>query len=140
YPVSAPPKGFFFDSAVRQGVSFFNYGEAAAGLAFPDTQANSEEESVRGQVLKNSEYITQYPSSGAINKDPITQRETLDHDPCEGAGPPTGPPCPTLNPFTQVSRMQYFSKRFQAQLAACPDPAAPSPCQVPRYNELLFPN
>ena len=84
YPISAPPKGFFFDSAVRQGVSFFNYGEAAAGLAFPDSQANPDENSVRGQVLKNSEFITQYPSSGAINKDPITQRETLDHDPCQG--------------------------------------------------------
>jgi hypothetical protein len=140
YPISAPPKGFFFDSAVRQGVSFFNYGEAAAGLAFPDSQANSEEESVRGQVLKNSEFITQYPSSGAISKDPITQRETLDHDPCQDAGLPAGVPCPQLNPTTQVSRMQYFSKRFQAQLAACATPADPSSCQVPRYNELLFPN
>jgi hypothetical protein len=49
-------------------------------------------------------------------------------------------PCPQLNPFTQVSRMQYFSKRFQQQLAACATPADPSGCQVPRYNELLFPN
>lgn len=140
YPISAPPKGFFFDSAVRQGVSFFNYGEAAAGLAFPDSQADPQEQSVRGQVMKNSEYITQYPSSGAISKDPITQRETLDHDPCQDTGLPPGVPCPQLNPTTQVSRMQYFSKRFQAQLAACATPADPSSCQVPRYNELLLPN
>ncbi|MEA2396863.1 MAG: hypothetical protein QOK25_419, partial [Thermoleophilaceae bacterium] len=143
YPVSAPPKGFFFDSAVRQGVSFFNYGEAAAGLAFPDSQANPAESSVRAQVLKNSEFITQYPSSGAINKDPITQRETLDHDPCQDSLPATvtpGTPCPDVNPTTQVSRMQYFSKRFQGQLAACATPSDPSSCQVPRYNELLLPN
>jgi DNA-binding beta-propeller fold protein YncE len=140
YPISAPPKGFFFDSLVRQGVGFFNYGEAAAGLAFPDSQADPEEQSVRSQVLKNSEFITQYPSSGAIDKDPITQRETLDHDPCQDAGLPPGVPCPQLNPATQVSRMQYFSKRFQGQLAACAAPSDPGTCQVPQFNELLMPN
>jgi hypothetical protein len=36
--------------------------------------------------------------------------------------------------------MQYFSKRFQGQLAACATPSDPSSCQVPRYNELLLPN
>jgi DNA-binding beta-propeller fold protein YncE len=141
YPISAPPKGFFFDSAVRQGVSFFNYGEAAAGLATPDTQANAQEESVRGQVQKNSEFILQYPSSGAIDRDPITQRETLDHDPCPQV-PVPGTPCGQPDPTKRVSRMQYFSKRFQQQLATCQGAAAANPgtCQVPRYNELLFPN
>jgi DNA-binding beta-propeller fold protein YncE len=129
YPVSTPPKGFFFDSAVRQGVSFFNYGEAAAGLAFPDTQSTPEELATRAQVLANSEYVTQYPSSGAIDVDPITRRETYDHDP--GA---------VLDPTKKVSRMQYFRKRFAAQVAACADPSNPATCAVPRYNELLFPN
>ncbi|MEA2353811.1 MAG: hypothetical protein QOJ14_2225, partial [Thermoleophilaceae bacterium] len=141
YPVYAPPKGFLFDQMVRQGVSFFNYGEAAAGLAFPDSQANAEEESVRGQVMQHSEYITQYPSSAAINRDPISQRETLDHDPCPQA-PVPGVPCGKPDPTKQVSRLQYFSKRFQQQLASCQGPAAGNPgtCQVPRFNELLFPN
>ncbi|GAC1321858.1 MAG: hypothetical protein NVSMB25_16180 [Thermoleophilaceae bacterium] len=129
YPVSAPPKGFFFDSAVRQGIGFFNYGEAAAGLALPDTQATAEEQSVRSRVLANSEFVTQYPSSGAIDVDPVTRRETLDHD-----------PGPLLDPIRQVSRMHYFRERFNAQLAACRDPSQPASCSVPQYNEMLFPN
>jgi phospholipase C len=129
YPVSSPPKGFLFDSAVRQGVGFFNYGEAAAGLAFPDTQGTPEELATRGQVLANSEFITQYPSSGAIDVDPITRRETYDHD----------PPTP-LDPTKAVSRMHYFRQRFNAQLAACADPSNPTACGVPRFNTLLFPN
>jgi hypothetical protein len=129
YPVSAPPKGFFFDSAVRQGVSFFNYGEAAAGLAFPDTQATPEELATRSRVLANSEYITQYPSSGAIDVDPITRRETYDHDPST-----------PLDPTKAVSRMHYFRERFAAQVAACADPSNPATCAVPRYNEMLFPH
>ena len=31
YPVTFPPNDFLFDQAVRQGVSFHNYGEAGAG-------------------------------------------------------------------------------------------------------------
>src|SRR5204862_4643963 len=61
---------------------------------------------------------------------------------CQDAGLPAGTPCPQLNPTTQVSRMQYFSKRFQAQLASCQGAAASDPgtCAVPQYNELLLPN
>ncbi len=129
YGVSAPPKGFFFDSAVRQGVSFFNYGEAAAGLAIPDSQATPQETATRNAVKARSEFVTQYPSSGAIDVDPITKRETLDHDP--------GAP---VNPAKQVSRMQFFRGQFARQLAACVTPADPTTCEVPRYNELLFPN
>jgi DNA-binding beta-propeller fold protein YncE len=32
YPVSFPPKDFIFDQAVRQGISFRNYGEINAGI------------------------------------------------------------------------------------------------------------
>src|SRR5439155_25655999 len=32
YPVTFPPNDFIFDQAVRQGVSFRNYGEHAAGI------------------------------------------------------------------------------------------------------------
>jgi hypothetical protein len=80
-------------------------------------------------VLGNSEFVALYPSSGAIDKDPITGRLTYDRD------PDTQP-----NPLQGVSRMHYFRQRFQAQLAACADPATPATCAVPRYNHLLFPN
>jgi hypothetical protein len=92
-------------------------------------------------VQKNSEFITLYPSSAAIDRDPITQRETLDHDPCPQV-PVPGTPCGQPDLTKRVSRMQYFSRKFQQQLATCQGAAAANPgtCQVPRYNELLFPN
>jgi DNA-binding beta-propeller fold protein YncE len=128
-PVSSPPKGFMFHALARQGVSFFNYGEAVGVGTLPDTRDTPDELALEGQVLANSEFVALYPSSGAINKDPITQRTTYDRD------PDTQP-----NPLQGVSRMHYFRQRFQAQLAACVDPASPATCAVPQYNHLLLPN
>jgi sugar lactone lactonase YvrE len=128
-PISQPPKGFMFHAAARQGVSFFNYGEAVGVGTLPDSRDTPDELAETGAVLANSEFILGYPSSGAIDKDPITQRLTYDRD------PDTQP-----NPAQGVSRMNYFRKRFNAQLAACPDPSQPATCAVPQYNHLLFPN
>jgi len=129
YPVSWPPRGFLFDSLSRQGVSFYNYGEAAAGVVIPDANATPEEHSTRERVNSRSEYFSQYPSSAAIDVDPITKRETYDHDP--------GTP---LDPTQKVSRMQYFRHQLSAQLAACPDPSNAASCAVPQFQELMFPN
>jgi hypothetical protein len=128
-PESAPPRGFMFQALARQGISFFNYGEAVGVGTLPDSRDTPEELAEEGKVLANSEFIALYPSSGAIDKDPITQRLTYDRD------PDTQP-----NPLQGVSRMHYFRQRFQAQLAACADPATPATCAVPQYNHLLLPN
>ena len=128
-PESAPPKGFMFHALARQGVSFFNYGEAVGVGTLPDVRDTPDELALEGKVLANSEFVALYPSSGAIDKDPITQRTTYDRD------PETQP-----NPAQGVSRMHYFRQRFQAQLAACVDPASPATCAVPQYNHVLLPN
>jgi YVTN family beta-propeller protein len=128
-PVSAPPKAFMFQALARQGISFFNYGEAVGVGTLPDSRDTPDELALEGKALANSEFLTLYPSSGAIAKDPITQRQTYDRDPV------TQP-----NPLQGVSRMHYFRQRFQAQLAACVDPANPQTCAVPQYNHLLLPN
>jgi hypothetical protein len=128
-PVSQPPKGFMFHAAVRQGLSFFNYGEAVGVGTLPDTRDTPDELALEGQALANSEFTALYPSSGAIGRDPITQRLTYDRD------PDTQP-----NPLQGVSRMHYFRQRFQAQLAACADPSSPQTCAVPQYNHVLLPN
>lgn len=128
-PVSAPPKGFMFQALARQGISFFNYGEAVGVGTLPDSRDTPDELALEGQALANSEFVALYPSSGAIDKDPITQRLTYDRDPDSQP-----------NPLQGVSRMHYFRQRFQAQLAACADPANPQTCAVPQYNHLLFPN
>jgi DNA-binding beta-propeller fold protein YncE len=128
-PVSAPPKGFMFHALARQGISFFNYGEAVGVGTVPDSRDTPEELAEEGQVLANSEFLALYPSSGAIDKDPITQRVTYDREPDF-----------QVNPLQGVSRMAYFRRRFNAQLAACADPATPGACAVPQYNHLLLPN
>src|SRR4051794_4449576 len=128
-PVSAPPKGFMFHALARQGVSFFNYGEAVGVGTLPDSRDTLDELAPEGKVLANSEFVALYPSSGAIDKDPITMRTTYDRDPDTQPDPTKG-----------VSRMHYFRQRFQAQLAACPDPSAAATCAVPQYNHVLFPN
>jgi Phosphoesterase family len=128
-PESAPPHGFMFASLARQGISFFNYGEAVGVGTLPDSRDTPDELALEGKVLSNSEFILLYPSSGAIDKDPITGRTTYDRDPDVQPDPTKG-----------VSRMHYFRQRFQAQLAACPDPSTTATCAVPQYNHLLLPN
>jgi len=126
-PISAPPRRFFFDNLGRQGIHFFNYGEAVGVSTLPDTQGRPDELAIQGNTLANSEFITQYPSSGAISTDPITGRETWDHD-------------ISVDPTKAVSRMHYFRTKFGAELQACPDASNNATCAVPQFNELLFPN
>jgi hypothetical protein len=128
-PIAAPPRRFLFDALARQNVSFFNYGEAVGVSTTPESQGLPDDTATQAIVDANSEYITQYPSSGAINSDPITGRLTYDRD-------PEAQPDPTKG----VSRMHHFRQRFNTQLQACADPATPAACAVPRFNELLLPN
>jgi YVTN family beta-propeller protein len=55
YAVTWPAKRFLFDQAEAQGISWFNFGEAVAGVVpLPDRSRNSEEESqVQGKLLKS---------------------------------------------------------------------------------------
>ena len=44
YEVSAPPKGYIFQRMLKSGVSFYNYGEALAGISpFPDKDRTPEQ-------------------------------------------------------------------------------------------------
>jgi hypothetical protein len=52
YAVTWPSQGFLFDQAEKQGISYFNYGEAIAGtVPFPDKDRNDAETQ---QVLRSS--------------------------------------------------------------------------------------
>ena len=45
YEVSAPPTGYIFERMLNAGISFFNYGEALAGLSpFPDKDKTAAEQ------------------------------------------------------------------------------------------------
>jgi YVTN family beta-propeller protein len=58
YPVSFPPKFFIFDQAAAQGISFKDFGEAAAGL-FPSS-GNASNRPQYSNVLAN--FDTAYPN------------------------------------------------------------------------------
>src|SRR5207237_7495709 len=52
YEVSAPPTGYIFERLIDAGISFFNYGEALAGLSpLPDKDKTAGEEQTALQVL-----------------------------------------------------------------------------------------
>ncbi|MGA2928181.1 MAG: hypothetical protein ABSG43_19730, partial [Solirubrobacteraceae bacterium] len=56
YEVSAPPEGFIFQRALQAGVSFYNYGEAFAGISpLPDKDRTAAETAVGAQVAADSD-------------------------------------------------------------------------------------
>ena len=59
YEVAAPYEGKIFDRALDQGISFYNYGEAFAGLVppsfFPDKDRTAAEAAQNEQVLAGSD-------------------------------------------------------------------------------------
>ncbi len=118
YEVSAPPKGYIFERMLDAGISFFNYGEALAGLSpLPDKDRTQEEEATAAKVLANSDIQLNggcYDSDIAIFKSPA------------GSGPfdvyDSSLP-PGVSPLQAHSRFDCFKQRFQAELATGSVPA-----------------
>jgi hypothetical protein len=120
YAVTFPGKGFLFNQAERQGISYFNYGEAFSGsiTGVPDkdrTPAMLEEQK---RIAANSDLgpgLTPggtYSSSlvvgqgvGADPRDP-SDRQTFDSSLPAGAPP------------NATSQIDSFRKRFASQLAS----------------------
>jgi hypothetical protein len=105
YPITLPPNGFVFDQAVRQGISFRNYGELSAGVL---PGADDGRPTYR-QVQLNTDFT--YPFLFGCTATP----DTCDTDsgtlgPAGAAGAPT-------------SRIDYFQLQFDAQLASGSVPA-----------------
>ena len=134
YAVTWPSQGFLFDQAEKQGISWFNYGEAIAGTV-PLTDADrtpAETAEVAAKFLKSDlGPLTPGPqldppapcysndaSSGGVNV--ITSQEVFDSSRPDGA-----------NPLTTESRFECFSERFNQQVASG---------TVPAFNYLVFPN
>ena len=159
YPQAAPPKGFLFDALARAGISFFNYGEAESGTLIPDAGLSPSERQIRAQVLANSDYWD-YPSSDAVDVNPVSagvnlnvddptslastgeQRVDDSNQPAELQDTATDAVTGTTVPVRQ-SRMLFFEKRFDAELATAgcqTSPANPHVCNVPQFNELVMPN
>ena len=123
YEVSAPPKGYIFQRALADGVSFYNYGEAFAGLSpFPDKDRTAQETAQNAAVLSRSDVqllgggptypggpslAPCYGSDAAIFSPVLVNTSVNNYDSTLPAGAKPG----------SYSRFDCFNARFQQQLA-----------------------
>jgi DNA-binding beta-propeller fold protein YncE len=124
YSVTWPSQRFLFDQAEKQGISYFNYGEAIAGVVpLPDKDRNEEESQEVARKLARSDLgppqgcFPNDASSGGT--DVITQQEVYDSSRPAGAPP------------TAESRFDCFRARFMTQVLTG---------SVPAFNYITFSN
>jgi YVTN family beta-propeller protein len=123
YSITWPARGFLFDQAEKQGISYFNYGEAIAGdvpLTDKDRRPDETQE-VAKKFAKSDLGPPQgcYPNDASIGTDAITQQDTWDSSPPTGASP------------LSESRFDCFKQKFNQQV---------SQGNVPAFNYLVLPN
>jgi DNA-binding beta-propeller fold protein YncE len=123
FQVSNPPNGFLFDQAQRQGISWFNYGEAVADVVplFPDKDRTPEDlDRINAKFAKSDvgPPVGCYPNDAFISKNGITQNDAVDSSPPPGYLP------------TTESRFDCFKTKFSAQLATD---------SVPAFNYIVLP-
>ena len=115
YSVTWPANDFLFDQAERQGISYFNYGEAIAGtIPLPDKDRTPQETQEvlakfaksdlgPGTGLQGAVPGLCYANDASIGKDAITGRPVFDSVPPLGAAPDA------------ESRFNCFRNRFLAR-------------------------
>ncbi|MDQ1685103.1 MAG: hypothetical protein QOC82_1840 [Frankiaceae bacterium] len=133
FAVTWPGNGFLFDQAQRQGIPYFNYGEAIAGdVPFPDKDRDA---AATAEVLAKFAHSDLgaggptgvgatpagecYPNDADIETDAITQNPTWDSTPTASA------------PKNAESRADCFKAHFNSQVASG---------TVPAFNYLVLPN
>jgi WD40 repeat protein len=123
YSVTWPAKRFLFDQAESQGISYFNYGEAVAGVVpLTDKDRTPAETAQVSAKFAKSDLGTAggcYANDASIGKDAITGVDTFD-----ASKPVTAPP-------TATSRFDCFRQKFTTQLATN---------SVPAFNYLSLPS
>ena len=125
YAATWPGQGFLFDQAEKQGISYFNYGEAVAGvLPLTDKDRNSDETALVAKKLAKSDLGR---PEGCYANDASVGVEVL--SPTSAGAPSfasTGSEvwdssAPASSPG--LSRFDCFRARFQTQLAQDAVPA-----------------
>ena len=119
YAVTWPSQGFLFDQAEKQGISYFNFGEAVAGVVplFPDKDRTPEDLVKVNKKFAKSDLGAPLPGhcypndaySGGVNL--LTQQEVYDSSLPLGVLPPA------------ESRFDCFRTKFTTQLATGSVPA-----------------
>jgi YVTN family beta-propeller protein len=133
YAVTWPSTGFLFDQAQKQGISYFNYGEAIAGvLPLPDKDRNL---AMTADVLAKFAHSDLgagtkiglgatpagecYPNDADIESNVVTMQPVYDGSPPPGASP------------LAESRFDCFKSRFNVQVATG---------TVPAFNYMVLTN
>jgi hypothetical protein len=129
YAVTFPQNGFLFDQAEAQGISWYNYGEAVAGVVgeFPDKDRTPEIAAAQTAKLAKSDL----GQNGCYANDAMVGWDSIDHHEVFDSSLPSGAPADA------TSRFDCFRQRFQAQVATC---ATEVTCQVPAFNYLIMTN
>jgi DNA-binding beta-propeller fold protein YncE len=119
YAVTFPGNGFLFDQAERQHISYFNYGEGAAGdvPTVPDRTRSAAQLKEEERVAANSDLGPTLTPGGTYPSD-MTIGQALDGDP---RNPKTGEifdsSLPAGAPAGSYSHIDSFRQRFADQLA-----------------------
>jgi hypothetical protein len=116
YAVTWPGKGFLFDQAERQHISYFNYGEVVSGVigSVPDRNRSAAQLMEVERKALNSDIG--YPFGGCYPSD-MTIGTTLDKKEIFDSSLPVGAPAGSY------SHVDCFRQRFAGQLAAGDVPA-----------------
>ena len=130
YAVTWPSQRFLFDQAEKQGISWFNYGEAIAGtVPLADKDRRPQE---TAEVARKTAKSDLGPPVGCFSNDASSGGV----DVVASAGP--GPDLevydssrPAGAPLNSVSRFDCFRTRFLTQVATS---------SVPAFNYLTFSN
>jgi DNA-binding beta-propeller fold protein YncE len=133
YSVTWPSQRFLFDQAEKQGISYYNYGEAVAGtLPLNDLDRTPAETAQVAAKFANTDVgplnpgpqlpppSPCYSNDASIGSNVITGQDTFD------SSLPPG-----VNPATSESRFDCFKQRFEQQLAGS---------GVPAFNYLVLPS
>jgi DNA-binding beta-propeller fold protein YncE len=118
YSVTWPGDGFIFDQLERQGISWFNFGEAVAGVVglFPDKDRTNDETAQVNAKFAKSDLGVPYPAQCFPN-DAFIFKNSIDQNTTSDASPPAGFP-----PNTE-SRADCFKQKFTLEVAANNVPA-----------------
>ncbi|MCW3064725.1 MAG: beta-propeller repeat protein [Solirubrobacterales bacterium] len=124
YTASWPGTGFLFDQAERQHISYFNYGEAIAGVIpiFPDKDRSTADTRLESAKFLHSDVGLPagcYPNDAYIGKNAITGRDVYDSSVPAGAAP------------VSESRFDCFRLRLMAQQLTG---------SVPAFNYMVLSN
>jgi hypothetical protein len=126
YAVTWPGQGFLFDQAEKQGISYFNYGEAVAGvLPLTDKDRNAEETELVTRKLGKSDLgrpLGCYPNDASVGVEVLSPASAGAPN-FASTGSEVWDSTPPASATGSSSRYLCFAARFQEQVATGSVPA-----------------